>query len=227
VGLKTALFVVAVGSLVAVPARAQDEPSPGPPAAESETHGVRELDVGAAWLDRPPPLTLFTAGKGGTRIGGLPDDLVHGASPLYLFMLHAGFTLTRGPFVLPIFGLGIGFGGGGYPDTTTYGDVAYRGNLVGVASFELGGIGLRAEGRSVRGQATLVPSFDAFWQAGHLSDPSIDLDATGYGKAFALRARGELCGKHGDSWLCVAAGPTLIEGERFLDGGFVALQSTL
>jgi hypothetical protein len=225
VGIKTALFVVALGSLVAAPARAQDEPSPGPDVPDHE-HAVREADFGVAWIDRPPPLTLFTSGRDGTRIGGLPDNLVPGAAPLYLFTLHASFTLVRGPLVFPILGLGLGFGGGGYPDTT-FGDVSYHGNVVGLASIELGGLGVRAEGRHVRAQATLIPSFDGFWQTGHVSDPSIDLDATGYGKAFALRARGELCLKHGDGWLCAAGGPALIEGERFLDGGFLAFESTL
>jgi hypothetical protein len=218
---KVVFLLALAGSLAAASARAQDEAVP----AARPSDG-REIDAGLAWIDHPPPLTLYTPGRGGTRIGGLPDDFVKGNAPLYTFQIHTSFTITPpGPLVFPVFGMGIGFGAGGYPDSTTSGDVVYRNSgAAGFATLELSGIGLRAATRDLRVLVSVVPALDLFWASGHVSDPSLDFDASGTGKAFALRARGEVCARSGDGWLCAYAGTSVVEGWSFLNGGFVGLE---
>jgi hypothetical protein len=51
------------------------------------------------------------------------------------------------------------------------------------------------------------------------------VDQNGEGLAFSLRSRAELCLRNDEEshFVCVVAGPTILQGQNWLDGGYVGL----
>jgi hypothetical protein len=215
-----------VGAFVTSLVHAAAGEEPPQPTGERGSRALLALvDARLAWVDRPPPVTIKTPGKGGVPVEGLPSDFMSRDGTMFAETVGASLLLASPkPFVFPLFGLALGVGGGGYADHGTLGAATFdRNPTMLYGNVELPGVGLMADGPGWRGWAMLVPGVDFVTLYGRFHDASVAFDAEGDGVAFSLRFEVRGCARAlAWTWWCGAIGPTLVEGDTFLNGGFVS-----
>jgi hypothetical protein len=177
-------------------------------------------DGRVTWIDHPPTLSHIN----GTSL--LP--VTQPASPVYVAGLHFDLTAFDEPLALPLVGLDLAVGGGGYDGGAGGNDGMqpyHQDGPVWFMSLTLPGLGIGTSSSNFRWLVAVNPAIDLLETAGHFVLSDVDVDAKGDGLAFAIRARAEICfrGDEQSQWLCAVGGPTLLQGDRFLGGGYVGL----
>ena len=195
------VLALALGSSVPAVARADDKWSL-----------QARVDLRLTWIDHPPSLSQVN----GTSL--LPLTPSTGAADIV--SLHGGVDLARAPLVFPLLGLDLGAGAGGYG-----GGAFSQDGPVWMMSLSLPGVGVGTSATSWRWMVAVTPAIDFLETSGHFVVNGANVTASGDGLAFALRSRAELCLRNGPKppWVCVSGGPTLLQGERWLDGGWVGV----
>jgi hypothetical protein len=176
------------------------------------------VDLGFKWIQTPPSLSQVN----GTTV----FPVAPASGPAYLLTLHGDVAARYGPLLVPLTGLELGVGGGSYGGGD--GPQAYHTDgPLSLVSLGLPGIGLGTTDSNFRFKVSVNPAIDYLSIPGHFVVQGVNVDTTGDGLAFSLRSRAELCFRGDESapWLCLVGGPTLLQGNQWLDGGYVGLGS--
>jgi hypothetical protein len=181
------------------------------------------VDGVVAWVNRPPAASIYTPGKGGVPVGGLPYDMVTRSGTMTAVGLRVSMVTTQKPFVFPLMSLSLAAGGGGYVRHATYqGATLDRSDPVFFGEIGLPGAGVMSQAPGWLVSVTLVPGLDFFGWNGNLSAPPVQFAVQGDAVAFVVRAEARVCAKV-DRWWCAAGGPNLLEGETWFNGATISI----
>jgi hypothetical protein len=181
------------------------------------------VDGVVAWVNRPPPASIYTPGKGGVPVEGLPYDWVTRSGTMTAVGLRLSMMTTQKPFVFPLFSLSLALGGGGYVSHAAYqGATLDRSDPLFFGQIGLPGVGLMSQEPGWLASVALVPGVDFFGWNGNLSAPPVQFSVQGDAVAFVLRAEARVCAKV-DRWWCAAGGPNLLEGETWFNGATLSV----